>query len=80
MKFLLSILCLSLLSCSTPAPEPKVTSGRFVILEFSAPGKVVRSYEVESFVETEFPRTVTFSFNGRTVTLSGSYQINEFLK
>lgn len=69
--------CFFLWACAKPLPQ---TTGNFVILEFSAPGQVVRSYRAHSYTETEFPRTVTFSVNGETITLSGSYQINEFLE
>lgn len=81
MKRLLHLLAALCLCACSVTPEPPIeTTGRFQILEFSAPGKVVRTYEVSSYVEKEFPPSVTFIYNGQTVTLSQSYQINELLR
>jgi hypothetical protein len=35
---------------------------------------------VNSYEETMFPSTVTFQHQGTTITLRGSYQINEFAR
>lgn len=81
MKHLVHLLIVACLCCCTTTPEPPdVTIGRYQILQYSAPGKVIKTYEVSSYTEKEFPPSVTFVYNGQTVTLSGSYQINEFLK
>jgi hypothetical protein len=79
MKSLLSLLCLFLVACSTTAPAPVESLGKFVILEYSMPGQVKQSWTVTQYHETEFPRTVTFVYGGETITLRGSYQISEFL-
>lgn len=82
MKHLLSILCLLLIGCSTPAPEPVQpiqTRGEFKIIEYAMPGTIKRTWTVKEYHETEFPRTVTFVYGGETITLRGSYQISEFL-
>lgn len=78
MKTILAILCLFLVGCTTPAPTPIEAHGNFTIIEYSMPGTIKQSWRVTEYRETEFPRTVTFVANGKTITLSGSYQINQF--
>lgn len=77
------IACFLLAQCQTlPAPPEPVsqTSGEFVIIEYTAPGTIRKTWRVTQYVETQFPRTVTFNANGQSITLTGSYQINEFTK
>lgn len=79
MKTLTSILLsLLLVSCGTTVAPPVQRTGSFVILEYSEPGTVARSWEVSSFQESALPRTVTFTHAGKVIVLRGSYQINEF--
>ncbi len=50
----------------------------FEIVEFDADGKPGRTWEVQSFTETDFPRTVTFTGSDcALITLRGSYEIRE---
>jgi hypothetical protein len=73
-------LCLSACIGLPVEPAPEAKQGNFEILEFNAPGNVVRRYQVNSYEETMFPSTVTFQHQGTTITLRGSYQINEFAR
>ncbi len=88
--FLHLILCLALLGCSAntppappppnPKPKPPVVqppTGRYIIMEFDAPGHVKHTWYVTSYKETAFPRTVTFMADGKTITLRGSYEIDQ---
>jgi hypothetical protein len=73
-----------LASCTAPVPTPKPPnppivqppSGKYIIMEFDAPGHVKHTWYVTTFKETNFPRSVTFQTEGRTVTLHGSYEID----
>lgn len=88
-KLLLALLLATCAACTSPAPIPPtppeppeppvpVAVGHFTILEYDTPGQVARIYSgVTSFKEQDFPRAVTFDYNGRLITLTGSYQINE---
>jgi hypothetical protein len=83
------LLCLLLACCTAPPPAPTpvpvnpvpvapVAIGRYVIKEYDAQGRVARTWTVSSFTERDFPRSVTFRADGQTVTLLGSYQIDQF--
>lgn len=89
MKFLAPIFCLflALASCAdvpvkppAPPPTPAPVASRFVIIEYNVLGKEKQRWTVNEYTEKEFPPSVTFSVNGEKITLTGSYQINEFIK
>ncbi len=89
MKLPSLILCLLLVACSGTAPIPppsppkprppiiQPSTGRFIILEFDAIGHVKHTWYVTTFHETDFPRTVTFQADGKTITLRGSYEVDQ---
>lgn len=79
MKSILSILYVAfLVSCQTTEPEPTQTSGKFVVIEYAEPGTVKQMWTVQSYYETDFPKSVYFDYNGKRIVLRGSYQINEY--
>lgn len=70
----------NLSSCApTPAPKPApVTPSQYIIMEFSPAGTVSRTWQVKTYNETQFPRSVSFSDStGKVITLTGSYEIDE---
>lgn len=84
-----SLLALCLVGCISeppppppPAPDPPPVvvdciQASYIITEYSEAGTVERTWHVTSYAESEFPRQLTFQYDGRTITLSGSYQIDQ---
>lgn len=61
----------------SPQPSPVQPTGLYAIHELDQNGKVIREWTVTTYRHTMFPRSVTFtdSSTGKTVTLTGSFEI-----
>jgi hypothetical protein len=82
-SLLLALYLFAIAACTTVDPTPVFHNGdgSYQIIEYSAPGHVVNRWDVRAYSETEFPRSVTFTDkSGKTITLSGSFQIDEFAR
>lgn len=74
----LILACLLLAACATTTPTDPPPQGRYQIHELDATGRIAKTYQVTTYVETDFPRCVSFIHDGTQVFLRGSYQIDEF--
>lgn len=71
MKKLLLILFLS--ACAQQEPIQK--NGTYYITEFGPNKEIVQTYTVTSFQERPIPPQITFTYQGKKITLKGSYQV-----
>lgn len=69
-----------------PKPEPPkppvvvMPVSSYLITQFDENGASVRTWEVDSYTEKSFPNRVTFEYDGKTVTVDGSFQIDRKIK
>ena len=75
MKTLLTFFLFVLCSCTTPQPAPL---GSYLITQYAPNGTPVQTWHSTSYTEGDFPGSVSFDVNGKTVTIEGSYQIDRF--
>lgn len=64
-------------------PKPPVVVmpvSSYLITQFDENGASVRTWEVDSYTEKSFPNRVTFEYEGKTITVDGSFQIDRKIK
>ena len=75
MRTILALILLCLCSCASPQPAP---FGSYLITRYAPNGTPIETWHATSYVEGDFPGSVTFEVNGKPVTVDGSYQIDQF--
>ncbi len=58
-------------------PAPHVVTGHYVIRTYDKNGVLMKMWLTDNYKERSFPRSVTFAADGKSVTLTGSYQISK---
>lgn len=83
LRLLLCVLLVSCTACTSPAPVPPnpptppapVVTGHYIIRQFDANGVLLKMWLTDNYKETSFPRSVTFTLDGKQTTLTGSYEV-----